>query len=278
MKKKYQIDLLVPNSHFISPIEKEWLIKMRKNNPNSYICKNKINNKKLIQVFNVSNIITNDKLKTKVRVDKTKTYFQNHAQYQLYVFLEQFFDNLFFDNYFRDNDLIEFINNIDDLPSYIPEEKIQDKVVNNGYICQSSHYHAFISKLNKSTQEEVYITFSKLEQQAKYLESNSFKKNNDFKYLVNEVVKKVQKLILERKIDFYSPHTRHEYIIADQFASPEHRETVVEDKYQKYFQYSIPIISARWIINIIYEKMILMDFTILEKYFKNFCLSKRHEQ
>lgn len=95
---------------------------------------------------------------------------------------------------------------------------------------------------------------------------------------MNEVVKKVQKLILERKIDFYSPHTRHEYIIADQFASPEHRETVVEDKYQKYFQYSIPIISARWIINIIYEKMILMDFTILEKYFMNFCLSKRHEQ
>lgn len=128
MKKKYQIDLLVPNSHFISPIEKEWLIKMRENNPNSYICKNKINNKKLIQVFNVSNIITNDKLKTKVRVDKTKTYFQNHAQYQLYVFLEQFFDNLFFDNYFRDNDLIEFINNIDDLLSYIPEEKFRTKL------------------------------------------------------------------------------------------------------------------------------------------------------
>ena len=87
-----------------------------------------------------------------------------------------------------------------------------------------------------------------------------------------------EKLILEKKIDFYSPHTRQEYLVLDKFASPEHRKTVVDDDFQVYFQYSVPIISARWIINIIYEKMILMGFTVLEKFFMNYCLTKRHEK
>lgn len=283
MKNRYQIDLLVSNSHYISSDEKRLLIETRKNNPNSYICKTKEDNQKLIQIFNVSNIILNNKVKTKISIDSTKHFFQNDAQYQLYVFLEQFFDNYFFNNYFfnnyfKDNDLIRFINIVDELLSYIPKEIIQNKVINDGYRCQSSHYHAFVSKLDKTTKEKVDVRFSKLEQKVNCLWSSPVNKNKNLRQLVNKVVQTIQKLILEKKIDFYSPHTRQEYLIADQFASPEHRETVVDDEFQAYFQYSVPIISARWIINIIYEKMILMDFTILEKFFMNYCLTKRHEK
>ncbi|WP_172997164.1 hypothetical protein, partial [Lactobacillus helveticus] len=77
MENKYQVDLLVSNSHYISAAEKAWLIEMRKRNPDSYICKTKEDNQKLIQVFNVSNIISNNKLKTKISVDLAKQYFQN---------------------------------------------------------------------------------------------------------------------------------------------------------------------------------------------------------
>ncbi|MDB6222843.1 hypothetical protein, partial [Lactobacillus amylovorus] len=205
-------------------------------------------------------------------------YFQNDDQYQLYVFLEQFFDDYFFDNYFKDNNLIKFINVVDELLSYIPKEIIQNEIINDGYRCQSSHYHAFISKLDKTVKDKVNIRFSKLEEKIDCSEFCSFNKNENLKQFVNEVVQIVQKLVLEKKIDFYSPHTRQEYLIIDRFASPEHRETVVDDEYQVYFQYSVPIITARWIINIIYEKMILMDFTVLEKFFMNYCLTKRHEK
>lgn len=278
MNKKYQVDLLVPNSHFISSTEKEWLIEMKKHNPNSYICKTKEGNQKIIQVFNVSSIIFDSKLKTKIITDSTRSFFQNNDQYHLYLFLEQFFDDYFFNNYFKDNNLVKFIDLIDELLSYIPEETIQNKVINNGYICQFSHYHAFISKLDEYTKKEVCTKFSLLEQKVNHLRSNFPNKNNDLKYAVNEVIQTVQKLILEKKIDFYSPHTRQEYLVLDKFASPEHRKTVVDDDFQVYFQYSVPIISARWIINIIYEKMILMGFTVLEKFFMNYCLTKRHEK
>ena len=278
MENKYQVDLLVSNSHYISAAEKAWLIEMRKRNPDSYICKTKEDNQKLIQVFNVSNIISNNKLKTKISVDLAKQYFQNDDQYQLYVFLEQFFDDYFFDNYFKDNNLIKFINVVDELLSYIPKEIIQNEIINDGYRCQSSHYHAFISKLDKTVKDKVNIRFSKLVEKIDCSELCSFNKNENLKQFVNEVVQIVQKLVLEKKIDFYSPHTRQEYLIIDRFASPEHRETVVDDEYQVYFQYSVPIITARWIINIIYEKMILMDFTVLEKFFMNYCLTKRHEK
>lgn len=278
MENKYQVDLLVSNSHYISAAEKAWLIEMRKRNPDSYICKTKEDNQKLIQVFNVSNIISNNKLKTKISVDLAKQYFQNDDQYQLYVFLEQFFDDYFFDNYFKDNNLIKFINVVDELLSYIPKEIIQNEIINDGYRCQSSHYHAFISKLDKTVKDKVNNRFSKLEEKIDCSEFCSFNKNENLKQFVNEVVQIVQKLVLEKKIDFYSPHTRQEYLIIDRFASPEHRETVVDDEYQVYFQYSVPIITARWIINIIYEKMILMDFTVLEKFFMNYCLTKRHEK
>ena len=278
MENKYQVDLLVSNSHYISAAEKAWLIEMRKRNPDSYICKTKEDNQKLIQVFNVSNIISNNKLKTKISVDLAKQYFQNDDQYQLYVFLEQFFDDYFFDNYFKDNNLIKFINVVDELLSYIPKEIIQNEIINDGYRCQSSHYHAFISKLDKTVKDKVNIRFSKLEEKIDCSEFCSFNKNENLKQFVNEVVQIVQKLVLEKKIDFYSPHTRQEYLIIDRFASPEHPETVVDDEYQVYFQFSVPIITARWIINIIYEKMILMDFTVLEKFFMNYCLTKRHEK
>ena len=102
MNKKYQVDLLVPNSHFISSTEKEWLIEMKKHNPNSYICKTKEGNQKIIQVFNVSSIIFDSKLKTKIITDSTRSFFQNNDQYHLYLFLEQFFDDYFFNNYFKD--------------------------------------------------------------------------------------------------------------------------------------------------------------------------------
>ncbi|WP_288290814.1 MULTISPECIES: hypothetical protein [Bacillota] len=225
MENKYQVDLLVSNSHYISAAEKAWLIEMRKRNPDSYICKTKEDNQKLIQVFNVSNIISNNKLKTKISVDLAKQYFQNDDQYQLYVFLEQFFDDYFFDNYFKDNNLIKFINVVDELLSYIPKEIIQNEIINDGYRCQSSHYHAFISKLDKTVKDKVNIRFSKLEEKIDCSEFCSFNKNENLKQFVNEVVQIVQKLVLEKKIDFYSPHTRQEYLIIDRFASPEHRET-----------------------------------------------------
>src|SRR5699024_2272958 len=83
MNKKYQVNLLVPNSHFISSTEKEWLIEMKKHNPNSYICKTKEGNQKIIQVFNVSSIIFDSKLKTKIITDSTRSFFQNNDQYHI---------------------------------------------------------------------------------------------------------------------------------------------------------------------------------------------------
>ena len=95
------------------------------------------------------------------------------------------------------------------------------------------------------------------------------------KEFVKSIYLEIQSLLVRKKIDYFSPSSRNEEIKKDNFASWIHKETILNDKYQSSIN-TAEVITARWIVNIIYEKMILLDFSVLEKYFMNYVLSYIH--
>ncbi|WP_259693336.1 hypothetical protein [Lactobacillus helveticus] len=269
------MDVYFKNDQEIENLKTE-LLRLSNENTTSYFLKSKAKHNSLkISLMNLSNNVStsSNQMQSIISMDDSKKYFQNFEQYELYLNLENWFDRQLKKYYFRRNDLFEFINWVDQLLSKVPATKNND-VIESGYESQWSHLYAFLNSLTVEQRREIIDQFE------------LFYVNNDdtgavlkaSSSIAMDTIENVKSLIAHNKLDFYSPSTIEKQIAANSFASYYHKRTVLGDKAKNRAIRSSTLTLSRWLINLVYEKMILMNFTILEKYFMNFCLVKRHEK
>lgn len=272
---RYETDFYFKNDQEIKSFKTK-LLKLNYEQPGSYFLKSKAKHGSLmISLMNLPDDkpVKYRQMRSVSSIDNSKKEFQNLEQYELYLKLENWFDEQLKRYYFSKNNLFEFINWVDKLLSKIPVA-VNFGVTESGYISQWSHFYAFLNSLTIKQRRKLIDQFELF-----------YKKNNHDKVLntlgnpssiVLETTETVESMIAQKKLDFYSPSSREEQISLNSFASYYHKKTVLDDKLQRQVIKSYILTSSRWLINLVYEKMILMNFTVLEKYFMNFCLTKRH--
>lgn len=271
---KFKMDLYFKNDQEIESFKAE-LLSLNNKNAESYFLKSKAKHNSLkISLMNLSDDVSTrcNQMRTIISIDDSKQYFQNSEQYKLYLYLENWFDEQLKKYYFTQNNLFEFINWVDKLLSKVPVTK-NIEVIENGYVSQWSHLYAFLNSLTVKQRREIIDQFELF-----YVNNNNNSVLNASSSIALDTIEKVEFMIAHGKLDFYSPSTREEQIAANSFASYYHKRTVLDDQSQKQAIKSSTLTLSRWLVNLVYEKMILMNFTILEKYFMNFCLVKRHEK
>lgn len=271
----------------ITKRQKEIILSFRNQQENAYISKskNKEDNKEIIKIENANTIIIphNNYISNMIVKEANENYisfFKNTCLFSLYVQIEKYFDSLLCKNYFERGYLFDFIQAIDKLLSYIPIKK-GITVINDGYLSQYSHFFAFFESLDIDSKAEIRKQFPQLTQKYKNWVRNN-KVNNQYEDLiskgenfVNRIYSEIQVLIADKKINFFSPSSLEEEIKKDNFATWAHKEALTNKKYQKSIN-TAEVITARWLVNVIYEKMILLDFSVLEKFFMNYVLSYIH--
>lgn len=275
------------NSQKITKRQKEIIHSFYKQQREAYVIKqkDKESKKEIIKIENADTIILPpDNVISNMTISENEenimSFFKTPTLFSLYLQIENYFDQRLFKNYFERGYLFDFIQAIDELLSYIPKKK-GITVTNDGYLSQYSHFLAFFSSLDNSSKEEVKVKFPQLTKEYKEWTKSNRKDNQyiDLTFSCKEFVKsiylEIQSLLVRKKIDYFSPSSRNEEIKKDNFASWIHKETILNDKYQSSIN-TAEVITARWIVNIIYEKMILLDFSVLEKYFMNYVLSYIH--
>lgn len=270
----FKMDVYFKNNQEIENFKAE-LLKLNNENTESYFLKSKAKHDSLkISLMNLSDNVSTrcNQMRSIISIDNSKNYFQNFEQYKLYLDLENWFDEQLKKYYFTRNDLFEFINWVDKLLSKIPVSKNND-VIESGYESQLSHLYAFLNSLTVEQRRKIIDQFELF-----YVNNDNNSVLNASSRIALDTIENVKFLIAQRKLDFYSPSTIEEQIASNSFASYYHKKTVLGDKSKNSAIRSSSLTLGRWLVNLVYEKMILMNFTILEKYFMNFCLVKRHEK
>ncbi|MFI3124795.1 hypothetical protein ODU07_04755 [Streptococcus suis] len=84
--------------------------------------------------------------------------------------------------------------------------------------------------------------------------------------ILKQFSERIKFMISQKEIDFFSPSTLSK-ATTSRFASPEHKNTI---KLADEYKYDKDIITNRWFLNLLYEKLLLLNFNILDKYTLNY--------
>lgn len=213
---------------------------------------------KILRLTNKENFKPEDYLCNKVIVelDDLYTIFENKEQYELYKDVERYLDKMLIDKYFQDNDIFQMINLI---------LNTSKEFEGDGYVSHLSHFWFFFQTLEQEQKKGVYKLFKE--------KAKLYKKTNDSSFDLSFLKKRVTYLIHEEKLNYYSPTTKDIVKENKMYASEVHKKTLYDEKYQKAIYRDVSIITNRWFLNVFYEKLILMNITIIEKFFLNYVIS-----
>lgn len=138
-----------------------------------------------------------------------------------------------------------------------------------GYISHISRFWAFFISLENNEKREELLNYY----EDRY---SDFRKNNiakDTRMInVSPYLEKVEKMIDEQKIVFYSPINIDFILKKDQAVSKLHREAVERMKQEQLYMPKYYIIN-RWYLNALHVSMILMKLPEVDRFFLNYCVA-----
>lgn len=198
--------------------------------------------------------------KISVIKDPYISLFQNMEQYDFYRELSIKLDNIFFNNYFKYNKVSYIFNFLKN--EYQSREEIM------WYNSHLSHFWSFYSNLEEK-QKYKFLNLIKDNEIETKVEGGKFDEK-----ILSYIIVKVRDLQTAGKIDFFSPKT-YEELLKNGLSTKEHSDTM---RYYRSFINDINYISNRWLLNLIYEKMLILNYTILDKYTINYNFALKDNQ
>ncbi|WP_260158433.1 hypothetical protein [Levilactobacillus brevis] len=207
----------------------------------------------------------------------------------LYTRLEKQFDATLITLYFSESALRLYyiINLANTIAESIPRPvKYFEGTQIDGFNCHFSHLWAFLNTLNRRQLNSVYDILKNEKKEYQYFMLN----NQDIKTkwdianqtLVENIQKNfllIQRLIYNQKINFFSPYSMSE--IANQvsmhgWASTEHAAAFSDKNSLDFVTKNPTLITAKWYVNIIYEKLTLMKLSLFDKSIMNYIVGSSH--
>lgn len=201
-----------------------------------------------------------DSIDCEMEEDKPFELFQNTEQFDLYCRVHHDLDLLWYPYFFKkDKPLEEVIS----FAKWLGDELTVTE--DEGYTSHLSHFWGFFQFVDKKQQAGIAELFQRRYEQLKLPGTG---KRID----VKEYLSDIEVLLEERKIDFYSPKSLAEILNGNQFASKLHEKTV-RNAGRLDFLYSSYNICSKWMLNALYVVMILMDISVIDRFFMNYAVA-----
>lgn len=211
-------------------------------------------------------------VKGKVIFEKVENFFNNDLEDELFLEVNNIFDRYFFDCYFKDNDLYKIIEEIWSFHTHLQMYVKEDSP--NAYNCHLSHYIAFIHKLSTTDKEKIEYQFNQ-----KFMKDGA-NRQFDFKIITTELTEELLKfyfrirpLVKEQKLNFYMPYDQAYVDRKIKVASSRHKVTFAKDNMEKNI-YNDVLIANRWVNNVLYTKMLLLNFNNIDRFYMNYLISR----
>lgn len=197
--------------------------------------------------------------------EKNPVRFQNKEQKELYENIHRDFDLLLSPHYFIKNDIYELTSVVDTMIQVFDNK--------NGWNSHISHFWYFFQSLNRNQKNYLYKLFK--ERKEKYSVNKPSLEETltlEVQMITKKYLEKVNLLLEDRKINFYSPKSLEHLRKQDNFSSNLHKQTLFNEDYQKEILFDVTRITNRWLLNVFYEKLVLLKIPLIEKFFLNYLI------
>ncbi|MGM7680623.1 hypothetical protein ACSVDA_00585 [Cytobacillus sp. Hm23] len=202
--------------------------------------------------------------------------FQNYEQLHLYITIHQVFDSIYIDNYWNVNDVLTIVKDIMPFIKSLPDKVISesDLLYSNGFTSHLSHYIGFLNTLNKGDREHIQAIFKKrVMEDITYLTSNDMKENTPLVNGLFKIYRQISSYVEDGMINFYSPHSLDQFQAGINNNSNRHTKIFENPTLKKAVLHDNVLCTNKWILNVLYEKLVLLNIKPIDKFYMNFLIS-----
>lgn len=205
--------------------------------------------------------------------------FENQEQLSLYLSIHHVFDQQYAGRYFEENEILDIILHMYPFVCALPEKELNARsgLHSNGYTSHLSHYVGLLNSLKETDRERVRQRFdTRLQDDRIAFETKRGSYGNQI--LSNELMKIYQLVcsyVDKGVMNFFSPKSFEKDIKpylhlynerhASLFQNEEDREKVLTDYVS---------CTNKWILNVLYEKLVLLKIKPLDKFYMNYFYSR----
>ncbi|MDP5272678.1 hypothetical protein [Chengkuizengella axinellae] len=209
-------------------------------------------------------------------------HFENMKQLQLYVFTHQIFDSFYIDNYWKENDILTIVHDIYLFVKLLPDKVIseRDLLYSNGYTSHLSHYIGFLNSLKQNDRKRIQQMFKKrVTDDIRQLKDGTQKGNVELVSKLFEVYQFVSKYVDDGMINFHSPHSSKQFNSKVNQSSIRHASIFEDEELKEAVLRDKVLCTNKWILNVLYEKLVLLNIKPIEKFYMNYLISlMRYEE
>ncbi|QFT90792.1 hypothetical protein FIU87_19280 [Bacillus sp. THAF10] len=202
--------------------------------------------------------------------------FQNEEQLQIYIKINQIFDRWFRNRYWKkDNHILSITRDIIPFSAYLPDTVLSEEhaLYSNGYVSHLSHYLGLLHSLNEKSKQAIIGKFEQAGEKDRESLMECMEKDNaltrELKVLFQDMEDAVQRDVL----NFYSPHDDAHIETKVAASSSRHKAALGTPALSQLILKDSVLITNRWILNVLYEKLVLLNIKPLDKFYMNYLLS-----
>ncbi|KGA96626.1 hypothetical protein AJ85_21635 [Alkalihalobacillus alcalophilus ATCC 27647 = CGMCC 1.3604] len=205
---------------------------------------------------------------------KQNEYFENIKQLEMYIKVSKVFDDYYKDDYFKENTIYSIIEDILPFSKSLPEEMLHNSPMLNsdGYISHLSHFAGLLNSLNSSSRENVKKVFEKRYQN--YKKRRNHNPRHDLSEKLNVVFEDFKKMVDRKEFNFFSPFSEEYLVEKYKLASNNHQEIFLNKDIKHKILYDQVLCWNKFVLNILYEKLVLLCIVPREKFFMNYFIAK----
>lgn len=213
----------------------------------------------------------------KVNINNELNNFQNREQLSLYLYIHHVFDQYFSDRYFKTNEIMDVMIQMYPFIDYLPETTLNETplLVSSGYISHLSHYIGLVYSLKQYEREKLKNRFEDRIQRD--LEIFYLNKSTGSTGLLNALISvylMVSNYVDAGYLNFFSPK-QYEKDIVPKLGDYNERHVIafqnkecVDKMVNDYV-----LCTNRWVLNVLYEKLVLLNIKPIEKFYMNYFFS-----
>lgn len=199
-----------------------------------------------------------------------KENFNNNEQLNMYIKMSKVMDHHFLDNYFIGIDLKTVLSKVISVSRNLKQTVLYNnpRVISDGYVSHLSHYIGFLNSLNDKNKR---IIIKEFEKHTKNLDG--FEEDSTLKEQIFLLSDEFKTLINNKKYNFFSPFD--EIILDEKYkaSSIYHQPIYYNETIKNKVKYDEVLCFNKFFLNILYEKLLVMNITPKEKFFLNYVIA-----
>lgn len=203
--------------------------------------------------------------------------FENMEQLKVYLLINRIFDDNYMQKYFKINKIQTIARDAFEFAQSLPEKIIHEEqyIHSNGFVSHLSHYLGFINSLtDDSKKRKVHSMFlEKAQVDTPHLVSNEAT-HNDIVSRLNEAHHLISRYVDQGIITFYSPYSKKRFLTNMVHASDRHAAVFNDEATRELVLKDSVLCTNRWVLNVLYEKIVLLGIKPIDKFYMNFLISK----